>query len=174
MWIFVFMELVVFVAALIAALVLRARNPEAYATAQAALDGGLATLNTIVLVSSGALVAWAVERADAGRAAPARRALWAGATLGWVFLGIKGAEYAAKIAAGHTPGVSGFLDLYWALTGFHAAHVIFGIGLLLWGASRLGRPDPGFEPDLGLKTIGAFWHMCDLIWVLLLPTLYLL
>jgi len=55
--------------------------------------------------------------------------------------------------------------LYALITGFHAAHVVFGVALLTLVATR---PKPQHvEPSI------AFWHMVDLVWVLVFPVLYL-
>jgi nitric oxide reductase NorE protein len=52
------------------------------------------------------------------------------------------------------------------LTGFHAAHVLAGI-ILLAVVGAIARPR-------AVETGAAFWHMVDLVWVLLFPVVYLL
>lgn len=173
-WIFILMELCVFLAGLIGVLWLRADDPQAHAIGRAQLSAGLATLNTVLLLTSGYLAALAAHRAEAGAGRAAARLLGGAIALGVAFLGVKGVEYADKLAAGLAPGTSTFLDLYWGLTAFHALHVVFGLPLLAWAALRVRRPDATFEPDLNLHTATAYWHMCDLVWILVFPTLYLL
>ena len=55
---------------------------------------------------------------------------------------------------------------YFMLTGFHALHVVFGIGLLLVVAWKNSVEN--------LETGAAFWHMVDLVWVILYPVVYLI
>ena len=52
------------------------------------------------------------------------------------------------------------------MTAFHLAHVVFGLGLLALITWKTSREN--------VETVTAFWHMVDLIWVMLYPLLYLL
>jgi len=86
--------------------------------------------------------------------------------LGLVFLGVKVVEYADKIGRGLTLTTNHFFELYYLMTGFHALHVVMGIvllGILAWRASQEN-----------VETGAAFWHMVDLIWVMLFPVVYLI
>ena len=99
----------------------------------------------------------------------ARRCLWLAIAGGLAFLGLKGVEYADKIAHGQTLGSDPFFTWYWLLTVFHLMHVLVGLvilGCLLRRLSTIKGDD--FEAG------GVFWHMCDLIWLLLFPILYLI
>jgi len=166
MWVLIVSELLVFGAGLVALSAMRLTDPEGFAEAQAHLDRAGAALNTVVLVSSGCLAALAVRAAEAGRAGR-KRALMAGAmALGVVFLVIKGLEYADKAAQGINWESHAFFTFYYLLTGFHAAHVVAGI-VLLWLVAVLKDPR-------ATETGAAFWHMVDLVWVLLFPVVYLI
>jgi len=86
--------------------------------------------------------------------------------LGGVFLAIKAVEYGDKIGRGLTLETNSFFQLYYLMTGFHAMHVAAGIvilGIVTW-----------WDSLENLETGAAFWHMVDLIWVLLYPIVYLL
>jgi len=119
-----------------------------------------------VLVTSGFLAAQALYWSRAGKRSAARLALVAAAGLGLVFLWIKVQEYSAKAAEGIGWDTHPFYTFYYLLTGFHAAHVVAGVVLLLLVAWR-------DEPE-NIEAAGAFWHMVDLVWVLLFPVIYLL
>ncbi|MCK0150467.1 cytochrome c oxidase subunit 3 [Marivita sp. S6314] len=163
MWVLIFSELAVFGAGLVAFVGVRLTDPAGFANAQDALMVELAGLNTIILVTSGLFAALACI-ADTKRAA--RMWLGAASLLGVAFLWIKGIEYSAKAADGITFETHSFYTFYYLLTGFHAAHVIAGIvilGLVGWSA----------QPRT-IQTGAAFWHMVDLVWVLLFPVIYLL
>jgi len=97
-----------------------------------------------------------------------------GAPRGAAFVVIKALEYRDKIAHGLTTGVNQFYDFYWLLTAFHLFHVLLGILVLAYVAAKVHKGKPFAEADFNLKTGSAFWHMCDLIWVLLFAILYLL
>ena len=169
MWILILGELAVFGALFVGFAVARALDPVTFNASQAHLDGLLGGLNTMVLVTSGWLVAIAVQRRTANPSGPNhghRAALFGAMAFGLVFLAIKVVEYADKIGQGFTPETDMFFQLYYLMTGFHALHVVMGLiilGLVTWRDSLEN-----------METGAAFWHMVDLIWVLLYPLVYLL
>ncbi len=166
MWILILSELAVFGVAFIGFAVARLLDPAGFAAGQAHLDPMLGGLNTIVLVTSGFLAASGVAVRREGDRGRARGLFGAAAALGLLFLVIKGTEYTASMAAGLTLDGGGFPSLYYLLTGFHALHMVMGIILLLIVAWH--------DSVENLETGAAFWHMLDLVWVVLYPLLYLL
>ena len=161
MWVLIFSELAVFGAGLAIFLILRVFDPDGFAEAQLALLPSLAGINTIVLITSGYLAALALLRPDR-----ARPFLVLAALLGVVFLVLKGAEFQHKSSLGITFETHDFFMFYYLLTGFHAAHVLAGVGILLLVAWT--------RVPSHIQTGAAFWHMVDLVWVLLFPVVYLL
>ncbi|MBI4231150.1 MAG: heme-copper oxidase subunit III [Planctomycetes bacterium] len=63
---------------------------------------------------------------------------------------------------------------YFALTGFHALHVLGGlvvfVGIILVGAS--GSLTAGHATLV--ENMGLYWHFVDIVWIFLFPLLYLL
>lgn len=62
---------------------------------------------------------------------------------------------------------------YFAMTGFHAIHVLGGLvvfGIYLLGAV-FGRFGP--ESELDIELTGLYWHFVDIVWIFLFPLLYL-
>ena len=166
MWVLIVSELVVFGAGLIAFLSVRTSDPAGFAEAQTHLHRAGAGVNTIILVTSGWLAALAVGAAEAGQRARTRALLIAASVLGAAFLAIKATEYADMAVAGITFETHPFFNFYFLLTGFHAAHVVAGIVILgLVGLNCRPR---------SVETGTAFWHMVDLVWVILFPVMYLL
>ncbi|WP_372394867.1 cytochrome c oxidase subunit 3 family protein [Azospirillum sp. HJ39] len=169
MWILIFSELAVFGVAFLGFSVARVMDPAIFAAGQAHLSGTLGALNTMVLVTSGYLAARGVAAGRRGAATQARRAMLMAAAVGSVFLAVKAVEYSATLGAGLTIDSDVFFTLYFLLTGFHALHVVLGIViLLLVGCSG---PDTLVE---NLEAGAAFWHMVDLVWVILYPLVYLI
>ena len=166
MWVLMVSELLVFGAGLAAFLGVRITDPSGFAEAQDHLHRTGAALNTLVLVTSGYLAARALHLRQAGRRITARWHLGGAMGLGGVFLLIKGLEYADKASQGIGIESHPFFMFYYLLTGFHAAHVVAGIVILglvaIW--------DEAHNIEVGT----AFWHMVDLVWVLLFPVIYLL
>jgi cytochrome c oxidase subunit 3 len=73
------------------------------------------------------------------------------------------------------PGkVALFLLFYYVMTGLHAVHLTVGIGLMLWLTiqARRGRYSP--EHYIPVEVIGLYWHFVDIVWIFLLPLLYLI
>ncbi len=166
MWILIISELLVFGAGLIIYLSVRITDPIGFAQAQSMLDRTGAGINTVVLITSGFLAALACQMKQPHERRKRRLALCVAAALGVVFLWIKGGEFAAKSAAGIVWDTHPFFNFYFLLTGFHAAHVVAGVVILVLVAWR-DHPD-------NIEDATAFWHMVDLVWVLLFPVIYLL
>ncbi|WP_120635747.1 cytochrome c oxidase subunit 3 [Ruegeria sp. EL01] len=166
MWVLIISELLVFGAGLVAFMSVRLTDPVGFAEAQSHLYRTGAALNTAVLVTSGYLAAQALHWRLAAQRRAARLALIGASALGIVFLIIKGTEYAGKAAQGITFETHPFFMFYYLLTGFHAAHVLAGVGILLLVA---WRDDPR-----NIEAGAQFWHMVDLVWIMLFPVIYLL
>ncbi|MGR3462118.1 MAG: cytochrome c oxidase subunit 3 [Roseovarius sp.] len=165
-WVLIVSELLVFGAGLAAFLAVRITDPVGFATAQDALYRTGAGINTVVLITSGALAAFALRLSECARRGPARLALLGAAILGVVFLIIKYVEYAGKAGEGIAWDTHPFFTFYYLLTGFHAAHVAAGVVVLALVAWQ--------DAPRNIEAGAAFWHMVDLVWVLLFPVIYLL
>lgn len=166
LWVLIVSELAVFMAGVSVMVILGLMDPEGFAQAQGQLDGRMATLNTVVLVTSGLFAARAERAGFAGQEATARRGLFLAALGGVIFLIVKGGEYTQDIRAGIGIDSHPFFTFYYLLSGFHAAHVIAGVVVLLLVARR-ARPD-------AVQAGAMFWHMVDLVWVLILPAIWLI
>lgn len=166
MWVLILSELAVFGAGLLAFLAVRLTDPTTFADAQSHLHRTGAAANTLVLVTSGWLAALATSAAEAGQTRRLRLHLAAAIAFGAVFLILKATEYADLRAQGIGTETHAFYTFSYLLTGFHAAHVAAGM-ILLALVGWLATPR-------AVETGAAFWHMVDLVWVLLFPVVYLL
>lgn len=70
-------------------------------------------------------------------------------------------------------GENTFFTFYWLLTGFHFVHVLVALVILTWTWIKMKSQKSSLSL-LDLEAAAAFWHMCDLIWLLLFPALYLI
>ena len=165
MWVLVFSELVAFGLFLGAFIVARAVNPAMFASGQTELNLTLAGCNTIVLVSSGWAAARGAASARADRGRRARLWLLLAMALGCTFVAVKLVEYAGETGGGIGIETSVFFTLYFLLTGFHLLHVCLGIVIL---AVVCRRADP-----VDVETGTVFWHMVDLVWIVMFPIVYL-
>ncbi|MCB4859774.1 MULTISPECIES: cytochrome c oxidase subunit 3 [unclassified Sphingobium] len=151
----------------------RMAQPALFARSAAMLDIRLGLLNTLILITSGWLVALAVEAARAGEMNRVCRRLLCAIAVGLGFGVVKTIEYADKIAQGLTPQTDAFFTFYYVFTGIHLLH--YGIGIALLVATlvraRAERVGAGF---MGwIESCALFWHMVDLLWVFLFAMLYL-
>lgn len=165
-WILIGSELLVFGFALLAHAGARALDPAGFAAMQDHLDRGMGALNAGVLILSGYAAARAVEAVKRGAREATRGWLAAAGLLGCVFLGVKIIEYAAKLALGLDIETHPFFTLYYLITGFHALHVVLGLIFFAVVAVRAGEEE--------VESAAAFWHMVDLVWVMVFPCLYLI
>ncbi|MDO5705346.1 MAG: cytochrome c oxidase subunit 3 [Paracoccus sp. (in: a-proteobacteria)] len=160
-WVLIVLEVAVFAAGLLVFLAVRLTDPAGFAAGQDQLHRLSAGINTVVLVTSGLLAALALRRVRAGQGREGRWFLLAAAALGVLFVVLKGVEYAH---AG--TGSEAFFTFYYLLTGFHAAHVVAGVVILGLCAVTLNKDH--------VQAGAQFWHMVDLVWVILFPIIYLL
>lgn len=165
-WVLILSEIAVFTAALAGFAVARLLDPGTFRAGAAALDPQAGSANTAILLTSGLLAARALDAARQGRRNATRLHLAAAGLLGAGFIGIKIAEYVHKAGLGLTIDTDAFFTLYYLVTGFHLAHVAFGVGVLALVAA--------FPQEDNVESGVAFWHMVDLIWVMVFPVFYLL
>jgi cytochrome c oxidase subunit 3 len=67
-----------------------------------------------------------------------------------------------------------FFTIYFAMTGLHGIHVLFGVGVFTWLLIRATKGQ--FTPDYfgPIDYAALYWHIVDLIWIFLFPLLYLI
>jgi cytochrome c oxidase subunit 3 len=186
MWVFLATEVLLFGGIVTAFLATRVFYPHDFEQAAGRLNVLIGGVNTVVLLASSLGMALAVHAAQTGDRRTMLWCLGATALLGAGFLGLKGYEYYADWRDGivpHTdrfrPGdvnpyrLTLFMMFYFVLTGLHAVHLTVGIGLVGWLALRTAR---GHYPRAGAtvaEVVGLYWHFVDVVWVFLLPVLYL-
>lgn len=174
-WLFLASEVMLFGALFATYILLRVGAPS-WPDQSDILNVPLATINTIVLISSSVtmVMAWAsLIRKQLGRFR-----LFMGSTvlLGMCFLVIKYFEYASKFHHHLFPHTSTFLAIYFTLTGLHGLHVFGGMLINTYycgPGAKLWRTNPQQFTNR-VETAGLFWHFVDLVWIFLFPVLYLL
>jgi nitric oxide reductase NorE protein len=170
-WVFIFGDLLAFSAFFVTYLVYRAQNLSVFLAGQELLSRGLGLLNTLLLLTSSWFVAQAVKDTRNGGA---RTPMFIGCAMacGLGFCVVKAFEYAAKINAGYTLNSTEFFIYYYMFTGIHLVHVTIGLGVLTYLLVR-ARTRPADENVSAMEGGGAFWHLVDLLWVVLFALLYL-
>ena len=193
MWVFLATEVMVFGALFTGYTAYRAKYPESFAAASRHLDVRIGAVNTVVLLTSSLTMALAVYAARLGQQKWLARCLIFTALLGTLFMAFKAVEYyedyqdhlvprlgfdpAADDWTG--PGVNSkevelFLMFYYIMTGLHALHLTVGIVLMAIIAYWAWRGAYSPEYYSPVEVAGLYWHFVDVIWIFLLPLLYLI
>jgi len=170
-WIFLAVDFTYFTAIFAAFMVDRADRPEAFAAARGTVDVLTGGLNTLLLLSASYVAARALRamRHDERRAAG--RYLLAAAALGVAFVLSKAREWAIELDHGHSPGDGGFYVYYYFAGGMHLLHVLIGLAVLAWLHRRM-RTGAAVRAEAAEAGV-VYWHMVDLLWILLFATIYL-
>ena len=190
MWIFLATEVLVFGALFTGYAVYRTQYPEAFAAASRHLNLLIGGVNTIVLLTSSLTMVLSLYATRAGRRRMQIACLILTALLGTLFMAFKAVEYTLDYRDQLVPGlafdpqawiamnvdprpVQLFLAFYYIMTGLHAVHLTIGIGILAVQAVLAGRgwfPPENYMP---IELAGLYWHFVDVVWIFLLPLLYL-
>ena len=172
LWLLLLGDMTVFAALFGAFLVERRGDPALFATGADDLHAVIGLAATMVLLTSSLAVAVAVRLHRSGSGEAGARAvgwaLWCAAG----FVVLKAVEWQAHLSLGHSPGENPFWTFYFAITGLHLVHLVIGSVLLLGVRSAMRRPAPPQDRRLLVESCTSYWHMVDLLWVLIFPLLY--
>jgi len=130
----------------------------------------LAGPNTAILLISSAFVAWAQTGIERGNKWRLVGGLGAGALLGTIFLVIQSFEWGNQKF--DIPS-SAYSSLYYVVTGFHMAHVLVGVLILMaltvWAAMGYFNRFRYAHIHIG----ALYWHFVDAVWIAIFFTFYL-
>jgi nitric oxide reductase NorE protein len=172
-WIFILGDMTVFAVFFVVYLVERSENRQVFALSQQTLDKHFGAANTVFLLISSLLVVLAVRAMRVAARNIAQRAIVGAFLCGIAFVVVKVFEYHERIAAHETPSTNGFYLLYFVLTGLHLFHLVIGLAVLivLWSMAR--RPGLSTNQWSFFEGAACFWHMVDLLWLVLFPLIFL-
>ena len=172
MWVFVLGDLVIFGGYFLIFMVYRNQEHQLFLEAQRHLSLTIGTVNTLLLLTSSWFVANGVLATRAGKY---RRALsltlWGGAC-GVLFALVKAYEWSSKINAGLTFPHNDFYMFYYMLTGIHLFHVL--LGLVFLGVVVAELRNPRKRRPAMVETGATYWHMVDLLWIVIFALLYVM
>ena len=172
-WVFFLADMTVFALFFHVFLYYRADDPALSAASQDRLNPHLGAANTLLLLTSSWCVVVGMRAAARLDASASVRWLVGGLACGVGFCAVKIYEYADKIGQGLTPRTNEFFTYYFVFTGVHFLHVLIGCGVLLWMISQARRLADGRRNLSHMETGACFWHMVDLLWIVLFPLIYL-
>lgn len=172
-WVFIFGDMVLFAVLFVAFLFYRGRAPEAFIDSQASIHRPFGAINTLLLLTSSLAVVMAVGAIRRSWGGIARLMLRVAIACAGVFLANKVVEWSMLLAAGHTPTVNNYYMYFFVLTAIHAAHVLLGLVVLavIYHFSHDTQQSP--TRYAFVEGGACFWHMVDLLWIVLFALLYL-
>ena len=173
-WIFILAELTAFAAFFIAYAFTRMRHVELFDHYQQTLDRGTAMLNTLALITASYFVVRSLAAIREDRRQACTGWLLAALGMGALFLVVKAGEYAHHMAQGITLSTNTFYMFYLSLTFFHFMHVIMGMVILGAVALKAWRGGYSAAEHTGVETGASYWHMVDLVWLVLFPLVYVM
>lgn len=172
-WLFIFAELTVFAILFIGYGVARALEPETFATGKQALHPWTGLLSTFSLITASYLVVLAVQRFRM-RMAGTAPLLWLAIAVSSIYIMSKLWEYSDLYSNGYNLGTDTFFMFYFFLTFFHFMHVILGLIVLAVLAIKVHKGDYASHDMNDIESGASYWHMVDLVWLVLFPLLYVL
>jgi len=173
-WVFIFAELTVFGVLFAAYAFARSAHLDLFNSSQLTLNRAFGFANTLLLLSSGYFVARATQSIKAGRSTSCGNWLAAALGLGGVFLVLKVMEFQQDFSHGINLSTNLFYMFYLSLTFFHFMHVIVGMAILAVVAYKAYAGSYSAENHTGVETGGSYWHMVDLVWIILFALVYVI
>jgi heme/copper-type cytochrome/quinol oxidase subunit 3 len=174
-WLFLASEIMLFATLFTSYIVLR-MGSTSWPWGWDVLNVPLATLNTVILISSSVTIVMAYARAYDKDKGGFQKWMAATLLLSLGFLVVKGFEYGHEFALGIGPHTSVFYAIYFTMTGLHGIHILGGIAVN-GGLLYMSTVDEHWNHHLFLGRVegaGLYWHFVDVVWIFLFPALYLL
>ena len=130
-------------------------------------------VNTVILLSSGVTCHFGLE---AMRHDNRRRFynLWVSTILlGFAFEAGQLYEFINAFGRGLNLTANSFASAFFIMTGFHGAHVLGGLILLILILFRASRGQFSSRHHVGVAAVTLYWHFVDVVWIFLFAILYL-
>jgi len=187
-WLLIAGEVVIFGGFIASYILARMEYPEfGSKEAAGALNVWVGTLNTLILLVSNWTMVVAHEAALEKNLAKMKSYMTYTLILGLIFLGIKlGYEWPTDFHEGHTINsakaiagaeaggeimkISLFWSYYFLMTGFHGLHIVVGSLVIFFVMLGCSKGENLHRVELA----GAYWHLVELVWVILFPMFYLI
>jgi len=180
-WIIIYIELLTFSLLFLGYAFSRRGDIELFNTSQLMLSQTSGFINTFILITSSYFVVKAVKSiknmthvTHKESSIKASKWLLFAMMCGMAFLIIKITEFSHIFSEGINLSTNSFFMFYLLLTGFHFMHVLLG-SVILFNIYQKTKTF-GYLPDdyRGFETGTSYWHMVDLLWIILFPLIYII
>jgi cytochrome c oxidase subunit 3 len=171
MFLFIGSEIMLFGSFFTAYFFVRVVNGTPWPTPPFHLPVYMATINTLILVTSSGTIHWATTAIKRGNVWGLRAGLVLTFLMGTSFLATQIFEY---LRIGFNTGDGAFATIFFCLTGLHGCHVFVGLTILLFMTIRAFRGHFSPEHHHGVEIGGIYWHFVDVMWIVVFLTVYIL
>jgi nitric oxide reductase NorE protein len=172
-WVFILGDMSVFALLFGILIYYRGKQPHLFHSSQLTLTRGFGVANTLLLLTSSLCVVTAVRAVRAGVRKLPELLLGGALACGLGFTLNKFLEWGGLLSAGHKPATNNFYMYFFVLTGIHFFHLLIGMGVLVALIVLARRPRLSEKQFAFLEGGACFWHMVDLLWIVLFALLYL-
>jgi len=134
----------------------------------------LVAIATLILLTSSLTSVLAIQAMHAKKLKAMLNWLIVTVILGFGFLGLEIYEFSHYVAEQHGFTTSAFSSAFYALVGFHGAHVAFGvvwISMLIYQVYKQGLTTVT-APKIYVASL--YWHFIDVVWVFIFTVVYLM
>lgn len=173
-WLIILAELLTFGILFLSYAFARALDVELFNASQSTLDLNSGAINTVLLITGSWCVVHAVKAVRRDASGLGVRWLVAAMVCGAGFISLKSMEFSAKADAGIDLSTNTFYMFYLMLTAFHFLHVVVAMVFLAILLVKTQQGAYGSHDTHALETGAAFWHMVDLLWIVLFPLVYVM
>lgn len=173
-WVFILGDMTIFTLFFVTFIYYRAQNVEVFAASQALLNQNRGALNTLLLLTSSWFVVLGVRAVHQHLDRLAPKLFGAAFLCGLGFATVKFFEFSEKIRHGVTAMTNDFFMYYFIFSGIHLLHVFIGIGVLAFMIVHLHKHAAAVPNMVLIESGASYWHMVDLLWIVLFPLLYLM
>lgn len=171
-WIFIVGDLFIFGSYFVTYALWRHWEYGVFLAAQQHLSQGFGMFNTAVLLTSSWFVAGAMKAMRARDFDAAGRLTLLTMACGLVFVVSKISEWSFAVQDGFRFTSNMFSQFYFWTTGVHILHVFFGLLALFRLYVEVKAPD--CRNVATAESAAAFWHMVDLLWLVIFALMYLM
>lgn len=174
MWFFILAELTVFAILFIGFAVSEQLNPKIFNEGKDKLHQISGLINTLTLITSSFFVALALNKMHQGFGKQAAQLLVVAKLVASVYIGVKIWEYLSLFEQGIDIETNTFFTLYFMITFFHLMHVLLGMVILVFVTLKAAKNEYNVSNISGFESGASYWHMVDLLWIILFPLIYVI
>lgn len=180
-WIIIYVELITFAFLFLGYAFSRRLDVELFNSSQLVINQVAGFINTFILITSSYFVVKSVHSIknmtiENHKESNIYASKWLLLAIicGVAFLIIKVGEFSHIFGLGINLSTNKFFMFYLLLTVFHFLHLFLGLGILFIVYKKMKIY--GYTPEdyRGLETAASYWHMVDLLWIVLFPLVYVI